>query len=253
MRKASPRGKSSEVAEVTAVRPDAEPVDHRVRTGAARREATRQKLLAAAVQVFATKGADTPLIDDFIAAAGVARGTFYNYFNTTSELLDAVTAELSDQVMANIDAHIRQIESPIERVGTGCLLYMHIAVTHPSWGSFIVQTGIRGGASGKLLGQYLPRDLENANAKGQAKIPNIRAARDVVIGSLRQGIQSVVSGTEEPAHIREILRFVLSALRVKEAQIKELCAKEPPYIPLPVGIMSLEEAAHQKGSSRKGK
>ena len=251
MSKSAPKGASKVTQKLMAAKPAADPTDHRVRTGAARREATRQKLLAAAVQVFAREGADAPVIDDFIAAAGVARGTFYNYFNTTSELLDAVTAELSDQVMSSIDAHVRQIESPIERVGTGSLLYMHIAVTHPAWGSFIAHTGIRGGASGKLLGQYLPRDLENASAQGQAKITNVRAARDVVIGSLRQGIQSVVSGSEGPEHIREVLKFVLSALRVKDSLIKTLCSQEPPNIPLPAGIMSLEEAVHQTGRGKK--
>ncbi|MFD2272333.1 TetR/AcrR family transcriptional regulator [Undibacterium arcticum] len=55
------------------------------------------------------KGPDLPVIDDFIAAAGVARGTFYNYFNTTSELLAAVTGEMSDEVLSIIDPEVFEI------------------------------------------------------------------------------------------------------------------------------------------------
>ena len=45
--------------------------DHRVRTGALRREQTRRKLLAAAMAVFAEKGTDAPLIEDFIATGEI--------------------------------------------------------------------------------------------------------------------------------------------------------------------------------------
>lgn len=106
--------------------------DHRTRTGALRREQTRRKLLAAALAVFAEKGPESTLIEDVIAAAGVARGTFYNYFDTTQALLDAVTAELSDRVLERIDEVVLGIEDPLQRLATGCLLYMHAGVDVPN-------------------------------------------------------------------------------------------------------------------------
>ena len=95
---------------------DAPQEDHRVRTGVLRREQTRRRLLVAAMGVFAEKVVVAPLIDDFIAAADVARGTFYNYFSTTQELLDAVTSELSDSVMFEIDTVVVTIHDPLERL-----------------------------------------------------------------------------------------------------------------------------------------
>src|SRR5690349_13254711 len=77
--------------------PDTE--DHRVRVGALRREKTRLRLLQAALAVFSEKGPDGTVIDDVIAAADVARGTFYNHFSTTSELLLALAATMSDEVL----------------------------------------------------------------------------------------------------------------------------------------------------------
>lgn len=217
----------------------AEPEDHRVRTGAARREATRQKLLTTALGVFATKGVDASLIDDFIAAAGVARGTFYNYFKTTTELLDAVTAELSDQVLASIDVHVRRIDNPIERVATGCLLYMQAAVLHPAWGDFIIQTGIRRGASGKLVDEYLPRDLMQAQSSGQASFPSVRAARDVVLGGIRAGIESVLSGDAPQEHIRDVMQITMASLGVTRAQCKKLSMLQLPQLELPAALKPL--------------
>jgi AcrR family transcriptional regulator len=217
----------------------AKPEDHRVRTGAARREATRQKLLSTALSVFATKGVDASSIDDFIAAAGVARGTFYNYFKTATELLDAVTAELSDEVMASIDEHVSRIDNPIERVATGCLLYMQAAVHHPAWGEFIIQTGIRRGASGKLVDEYLPRDLMLAQDSGQASFPSVRAARDVVLGGIRAGIESVLSGNVPQEHIRDVMQITLTALGVTRSMSKRLSLLELPQLELPPALKPL--------------
>ena len=63
--------------------------DHRPRVAAERRARMRRKLVESALLVFAEKGVDASVIEDVIAAAGVSRGTFYNYFRTNAELLVA--------------------------------------------------------------------------------------------------------------------------------------------------------------------
>lgn len=198
--------------------------DHRVRTGAARREKTRQKLLSTAVTVFAERGTDAPSIDEFIAAAGVSRGTFYNHFKTTRELLDAVTAEVSDGIVEAIEQAVIGIESPVQRVASGCAMYMLVAIDHPAWGAFVTRTGIRGSASGHLVNAYLPRDLELARAQGHASFTTVRAARDLLLGSLGQGIESVLSGAAPREHLQEMLGLALRGIGVPAAQIPGLLA-----------------------------
>ncbi len=50
--------------------------DHRTRVGKERSARTERRILEAALEVFADRGPDAPAIDDFVQAAGVARGTF---------------------------------------------------------------------------------------------------------------------------------------------------------------------------------
>lgn len=221
-----------------------EATDHRVRTGAVRREQTRQRLLSAAVSVFAEKGVDAPLIDDFIAAAGVARGTFYNYFRTTRELLDVVTAELSDEVLAAIDRAVVQIDDPVQRIVCGCLLYMQVAVDHPTWGGFITRTGMRTDASGKLVDEYLPRDLQLAAQAGKADFPSVRAARDVVLGALRQAIESVLSGAAPREHLGLALEVALRGIGVSKATAHRLVATSVAKADLPPVLLLLETRRH---------
>src|SRR5471032_529505 len=119
-----------------------EPVEnHRTRVGALRREKTRNRLIESALVVFAEKGPDAPMIDDFIAAAGVARGTFYNYFRTTAELLSAVAGASSDEVLGVIDPLVREAQDPAQRVVVGSRLYMQMASRYPLWGAFITRVG----------------------------------------------------------------------------------------------------------------
>ena len=106
------------------------------------------------------------MIDDFIAAAGVARGTFYNYFRTTAELLSAVAGESSDEVLAVIDPLVRAIDDPAQRVVVGSRLYMRMALRYPLWGAFITRVGTKRGSRGRLLDEYLTRDLQTRTRSG---------------------------------------------------------------------------------------
>lgn len=207
--------------------------DHRVRTGALRRERMRRKLLSAAMRVFAEKGIDAPLIDDFIASAGVARGTFYNYFNTTEELLDAVTSELSDSILISIDEVVLKIDDPLHRLATGCLLYLHIGVDFPSWGAFVMRTRFRRKSIGKLMDVYLMRDLGLAHQAGQLEYPSLRAARDLIHAALVQAIVTVIDGDSPREHLREMLALGLRGLGATASRARKFSQLPMPQVELP--------------------
>lgn len=76
----------------------------------------RQQILAAARDVFAKRGYHQATIDDIVAQAGVARGTFYLYFEDKR----AVFSDLIDRFAAQLSMSIRRIETddpgrPVER------------------------------------------------------------------------------------------------------------------------------------------
>lgn len=58
-----------------------------------RAEATVSQLLDAAGRVFAANGFDAANVDQIVTAAGVARGTFYRYFDDKLELMCALAAD----------------------------------------------------------------------------------------------------------------------------------------------------------------
>ena len=125
--------------------------DHRVRVGAERREKTRIRILENALMVFNEKGPDMVVAEDFIAAAGVSRGTFYNHFNTIGELLVDLAGTMSNEVLHVVDPLVLKLDNPVERFSMGTRLYMHMALRYPLWGTFLRRVGTQLATRGQLI------------------------------------------------------------------------------------------------------
>ena len=201
----------------TSTNSSAEVEDHRVRVGAQRRNKTRLKLLESALGVLHDKGSDAAVIEDFIAAAGVSRGTFYNYFNTVSELLLALATEMSDEVLATVDPIVLNCKNPVERFCTGTRLYMQIATRYPLWGSFLNRVGTRIATRGQLIEKYLTRDLTDAMDAGLIKVDDVRVARDMVLGSIFYGIETMGTEPTHADHPEHLVNSILRGLCVPDA------------------------------------
>lgn len=75
-----------------------------------RREATRQKLLDAAAQVFAEVGLDATSVEAICERAGFTRGAFYSNFDTKDELFLELVARVSHEKVAGVRARVSELE-----------------------------------------------------------------------------------------------------------------------------------------------
>jgi AcrR family transcriptional regulator len=87
------------------VRP--EKTDGRVSRAQRQRELRRAAVLEAARSAFSQKGYHATSIDDIIEAAGIARGTFYLYFQSKRAIFD----ELLDELFRTLQGVVRRIET----------------------------------------------------------------------------------------------------------------------------------------------
>jgi AcrR family transcriptional regulator len=71
-----------------------------------RPEARRGELIAAARKVFARKGVASSAVSDIVKAAGVAQGTFYLYFKTKSDVVNAVVEQMTDEMVDSIERSV---------------------------------------------------------------------------------------------------------------------------------------------------
>ena len=126
----------------------------------------RLRILEAAMRVFGEKDAEGTTIDDVIQAAGVARGTFYNYFSTTEELLVATSRWLEDDLMLTIQGALEDVGDPVDRTAIGIRLWLHWSRRDPALCRFVVRNRFRGA----LVEQIVTSDQRGGRRAGRLRV-----------------------------------------------------------------------------------
>ena len=106
-----------------------------------KRERTRLAIIDAAFDIIADKGLFSTSIDELMQAAGMARGTFYNYFQGRDEVLQAVVEQLREHLHIHIEQHIPE-DLPAEAI-VACMMYgiMQYSLDKPCFGWVMVRLG----------------------------------------------------------------------------------------------------------------
>jgi TetR/AcrR family fatty acid metabolism transcriptional regulator len=88
------------------------------------REQKRQRILRAAIDVFASKGYFTARMTDVAEAAEVADGTLYLYFEGKEHLLMSIFDSVLGRFIERLDEEIERIEDPIEKLSIMIRLHL---------------------------------------------------------------------------------------------------------------------------------
>jgi AcrR family transcriptional regulator len=69
-----------------------------------------------AFALFDERGVDKVTVEDVRASAGLARGSFYNYFLTYEHMLKALATQISLQINEEQTARFRDVANLVERM-----------------------------------------------------------------------------------------------------------------------------------------
>ena len=115
----------------------------RAQIGQQKRARTHAALVAAAKSLFALRSIESVTIDEIVAEAGLAKGTFYTHFDD----LDALTAAVADELVAAFDDLMQPSgwPSPTLSIASLSAASFHRKSARGSW------LGAGGDADGALL------------------------------------------------------------------------------------------------------
>jgi AcrR family transcriptional regulator len=188
----------------------------------------RQQILLHARDVFARRGYHAAKIDEIVATAGVARGTFYLYFEDKraifEEIVDGTFARLGSAFF-RVDTEDPQ-RSVAEQVKENIQRIVHALVEDPATTKILLSdaVGLDPAFDRKLLSFYesVGKLLEESLADGQAR--GIVAAGDthmfaiMTLGAMKEIMYQVVMrglAYSEERIVEEIYNFLSSGcLRV---------------------------------------
>lgn len=75
-----------------------------------------QEILAAARKLLDQSGLEAMTMDDIAAAAGVAKGTLYLYFQSKDDLLLAMISQVGENILRDVEAALQAPGTPPERL-----------------------------------------------------------------------------------------------------------------------------------------
>ncbi|MCC8402478.1 TetR/AcrR family transcriptional regulator [Paraburkholderia sp. MMS20-SJTN17] len=220
-------------------------IDHRTRVAAERRERMRARLIESAMLVFAEKGVGASVIQEVIAAADVSQGTFYNYFRTNEDLLDAVTQELNDELLRLIEAEVGTYADPAKRIACGVRIFLHAARSYPLLARFICAAGLHAAGPSSLIYVYLPIHIQQGLAEGRFRDVTVELALDVIAGTALTTIRRFAEeGAEKSVQPEQAVAAILRGLGISRAAAQSLVQSK--LVPIAVPVDSLLERGHAR-------
>lgn len=191
----------------------------------------RQQILAHARDVFAKRGYHAAKIDDIVAAAGVARGTFYLYFEDKraifEEIVDGTFGRIGAAVMRVDTEHATrtvgsQIEENIQRIvrtllddpGTTKILLSDAVGLDPAFDRKLV-------VFYEQTGKLLEDSLVDGQERGIVAPGDARMFAIMTLGAVKEIMyQVVMHGLDYPEEriVTEVFRFLSAGyLRTTDA------------------------------------
>lgn len=204
-------------------------------TAVGRRErkqiATRRRLLDATKLQMAEGGTESVTIASITERADVGQGTFYNYFQSRDDIIDAVIAEEVETLGQRLDALTRGMPDAAEIYSFSLRHLFNTAVSDPVWGWLMVRLGIAQETLLKTLGPRAARDIQIGVDSGRFAVKDVNLASAMTFGALLSAMRAYLEGqlVEEPS--QQFAEALLCMVGIPAAEAREITRRELPPLP----------------------
>jgi len=198
-----------------------------------KRDRTRAQLIEAATKVFAARGFEAAAIQEIAAVAGVANGTFYNYFPTKEAILEAATIQYGVSYCERIDASCRDITDGAERMAIGGRRYMQLALEQPEMARFMLSIAVVSRVWDARIRPYVHADLLLGIRQKRFRVASKEAAMDLITGTNYAAIRSLLNGSAKSSHITATAASILRGLGMTPEEADAVARRPLPPLPDP--------------------
>ena len=190
-----------------------------------RSEKTRNALLSAGFDLLADRPIDAIPIDDVVATAGVAKGSFFNHFDDKSGFAQAIAAEVRAEVEAMVNAANEGLTDPIARLAGGMRVAARFAGDHPRR-AIVMLRGLDGSTlRDHPLNHGLRADIEAAVNAGLLRPEAAPSGMLFWLGLCQivmvNSIERAASGKAARERLAQMLVMGLTGLGVDQARAEE--------------------------------
>jgi AcrR family transcriptional regulator len=196
--------------------------------GSRRRERMRHILVEAATRLFSKQGVDATTIDEIVGLAGVAKGTFYNYFTDRLDIAHSVAASMRHEMNAAVEEINQGITDPAERISRGLRLFLALVAYNPVKARMLARI-YEGGADIASHGnEHLVGDLTDGIEQGPIRVPSLDVGLHLVMSLATVGMRHLldIGAGEEimrgEGYARDLAAILLQGLGVRPTEIERI-------------------------------
>ena len=175
-------------------------------------------------------GATAVSVPQVVGRAGAAQGTFYNYFESLSEAIDAVGALLLAEHTRVLRVVTSGAADTAEIVARSARQTLMLFVDRPDVGRLIFDSGLpvdrfAGGLRGHLHG-----DLRLGINRGDFSVANFDVAATVYTGTMLGACLDLHRGQLPEAAVGEVAGYLLRVLGVNERKAQLLVSAAQEFV-----------------------
>lgn len=187
---------------------------------------TRDRILEAAVTVFAHKGYHDTKVDDIVAEARASKGAFYFYFPSKQEIFLALVDKFADLLESRLRARLQTETSGVARVDAALRVCLETFGQYRGLAkiALVQATGLglafeekRRAVNDRFM-RFIKHELDEAVTEGSLPPLDTEVAACAWVGALNEVVlRWVYTGEPEPARALPALRkFLLQSIGVQK-------------------------------------
>lgn len=187
---------------------------------------TRAALIAAGFDLLVDRPIDAIPIDDVVAKAGVAKGSFFNHFADKQDFANAIATEVRMEVEALITKVNEGVANPVERIAGGMRVAVQFAMSQPKRSAVLLRSHGSSTARAHPLNRGVVGDFEAAFEQGLLRPEALESGVLYWLGLCQAIMTYIVERRPSREHalkrLSEMLVLGLTGLGVAESDAVEL-------------------------------
>lgn len=192
-----------------------------------RRARTRAALLQAGESLFAAQSVDAVSIDDIVAAADVAKGSFYNHFADKEALAREIAVAVRAEAEAQVDQANDGVAEPAQRMARGQAVFVRYAIRNPERARAMMRLHAGATLPNAPMNRGLRADIETGLAVGVFRDLTVETGLLMAMGMGVVAVTRVLEadGPTDPVALSRDLNFgLLRGLGVPEDEARTISA-----------------------------
>ena len=207
-----------------------------------KRDRTRAALLVAIQEVLLDRGTTALSVPQVVARCGVAQGTFYNYFDSLADAVDAVGALILTEHARVLAAVTAGAVDEAEIVARSARQTLMLLGRRADVGRLLFDSGLPADRFGDGVRAHLQGDLQRGIASGCFAVADVDVVCTVYAGVMLGACLDIYRGRLAVDSAPAVTEYLLSALGVGKQTAQRLVETPQPFTPWrPLPLSEIEE------------